>query len=53
MPTKESETRTALETMGDRAKKAARRLAMAPTEVKNAALRKMAENLRKNEAKIL
>jgi glutamate-5-semialdehyde dehydrogenase len=42
-----------LETMGRRAQEAARRLATTPTETKNAALRAMAANLRKNSASIL
>ncbi|MDR1732048.1 MAG: glutamate-5-semialdehyde dehydrogenase [Synergistaceae bacterium] len=42
-----------LEKMGRQAGEAARRLAVTPTEIKNAALRAMAEALRKNEAAIL
>jgi glutamate-5-semialdehyde dehydrogenase len=42
-----------LEKMGQRAKEAARRLTTTSTEVKNAALRAMAEALRKNETTIL
>jgi glutamate-5-semialdehyde dehydrogenase len=45
--------RDELERMGLKAKDAARKLATAPTEVKNAALRAMAEALRKDEAAIL
>ncbi|MDR2136820.1 MAG: glutamate-5-semialdehyde dehydrogenase [Synergistaceae bacterium] len=45
--------RDELERMGLKARDAARRLATTPTEVKNAALRAMAEALRENEAPIL
>jgi glutamate-5-semialdehyde dehydrogenase len=45
--------RDELEKMGKQAKEAARRLATTPTEVKNVALRAMAEALRENQAAIL
>ena len=42
-----------LDAMGKKARDAARRLAVTPTEVKDAALREMAKDLRKNETAIL
>jgi glutamate-5-semialdehyde dehydrogenase len=51
--TQETAWKEELDAIGRKAQEAARRLATTPTEVKDAALRAMAEGLRQNEAAIL